>query len=201
MIKKKLITFTFLCVLLVYPLLFSVKALSDSDYQVNTLNNFQLYFPQGNSILFQMPGEIGAISQYVALNPVVGNLNGTSGTVWLASAYGGKFTYQAQEDATLTLAETVGAVRISGGVYIGEPYGSGSNITTVSGSTYTFEWSYVFEPILPISLIMGIIGVCMVFGGSFYSIHNVREREIKQVVNGLIIALIGFALIVGWFYI
>ncbi len=49
------------------------------------------------------------------------------------------------------------------------------------------------------TLILGLTAVGMFFGGGVWFVHNVREREPKQMVNGLIILLVGSALIYGWF--
>lgn len=173
--------------------------ISDSDYSVRSLSTFNSYFPTTMSLLFQIRNLDSEYSDFVALQPTIGNLNGSAGQLWIANQ-GGKYSFTATENCVLLLTESLGAVRVSGGGYTGEAYGNGSTIAINSGSTYTFEWAYTLPPILPISLLMGLIGVCMIFGGSLGGVHYIREREFKTVVTCLIVALIGVALVIGWFY-
>lgn len=178
-------------------LLFHAKALSDSDYNVRTLNNFDLYFPQGNSILFQIDT---VAYNHVALNPVVGNLNGTTGQLWIAQNYGGQFSFQAQENCVVELTESLGAVKVTSGT-ITDTYASGDIVPINSGLNYAFAWSYTLAPMLPFSLIIGIIGVGMVFGGPIYAVHSFRQGEYRTaLITCTIITLVGAALVIGWFY-
>lgn len=191
MIKKKL-TLALLIVLAAVSIT-QANAISDTDYDVRSLTNFVSYFPQGHSIMFQLDTLDYNI---VAFNPTNGTLNGSACTFWMSHRFGGSYTFTAQENCTLQLTESVGAVR-----YDGEGYGSGANFTITAGETYTFEWSYILQPILPFSLILGIIGLAMVLGGSLYGIHSIRQHEYKTaLITCGIITLIGVALLVGWFY-
>lgn len=133
---------------------------------------------------------------HVALNPVLGNLNGSNSNAWLSSSYGGAFSFLAQEDCVLELTETLGTVRVNG-----EGYGTGSTIPVNSGSNYVFEWSYTMTPMLPFSLIIGVVGLGMVFGGPIYAIHSFRQGEYRTaLITCTIITLVGVALVIGWFY-
>lgn len=190
MFRKKL--FLIFLLVIIGGFLCTAKALSDSDYQVRSETNFQVYFPQGLSILFQMDT---ITYNHVALDPVIGNLNGTNGQLWMAEAYGGKFSFTAQENATLLLTESLGGVRING-----EGYGTGSNYTIYAGNVYTFEWSYVLAPMLPFSFLLGVIGLGMLFGGPIYTIHQFRQHEYRSLITGTVITLVGAALIIGWFW-
>lgn len=194
MIKKKAwITFLFVCLALA---IFQVKAINDSDYEIRSLNNFLSYFPQGMSILFQMPGGHDETSQYVALLPTLGNFNGSACSLWIASNYGGSYSVTAEENCVLTLTESLGAVRVNG-----VAYGMNSTIPINAGTSYTFEWSYTMDPIVPFSLILGIIGLSMTFGGPLYMIHSFRQGEYRTaLITCTIITLVGGALVIGWFW-
>lgn len=191
--KDKRFFLLLLCVVLASQILFGgVVALSDSDYQVRSLTDFEVNFPQGTSLRFQMSNNA---SQYVALSPVVGDLNGTDASLWVAVAYGGKFEWTSTTNTTLLLNCSVDNVKINGQLRT-----TGQNTTITEGINNIVEWSYTLSPIMPISLVMGLAGVAMFFGGAFYGVHEGKKQEWKHAISGLIIALIGFALIVGWFY-
>lgn len=53
---------------------------------------------------------------------------------------------------------------------------------------------------IPFSILLGLVALFMVFGGPIWMIHSTREHDFKQSVNGLIILIVGLALIVGWFW-
>lgn len=53
----------------------------------------------------------------------------------------------------------------------------------------------------PFSLILGLTGVGMVFGGSLGTIHYIKDREWKGSFNAFVIALVGMALVLGWFFV
>jgi hypothetical protein len=133
---------------------------------------------------------------WVALNPYSGNLNGSNCNLWFSESYGGSYSFTALEDCQVNLTSSLDAIRVNGIV----ANSTQSLIPIVDGETYTFEWGFETGLLLPFSLIMGLAGVGMVFGGSIGTIHFVREHEWKTVVTTLIIALVGYALVVGWFY-
>lgn len=194
MIKKK-VNLVFWITLLVVMNLSLVKALSDSDYQTRTLNNFKIYIRQTEGFGIQN------YDNHVSLICTNGNLNGTNGNGWAAKNYGGSFTFTNNENCNLTLIEDIGAIRVSGGLYDGDTgYGNGSLFRLTPGNTYTFEWSFTIQPFLPFSLMLGLIGVAMLFGGSIWAIHSGREGEYRVAVNGVIVTLVGAALVIGWFW-
>lgn len=53
-----------------------------------------------------------------------------------------------------------------------------------------FQHNFIF--------ILGGLGIFMVFFGFYWFIHSSREKELKQIANGLIIFLVGLALTFGW---
>lgn len=90
-------------------------------------------------------------------------------------------------------------------VYIDTVTGPGEHYAYFSG-TYGSPEPIIEGPSywdtlnVPFSLILGLTGLCMVFGGPVWAIHEVRERELKQVINGVIIFLVGVGLVIGWFF-
>ncbi len=46
--------------------------------------------------------------------------------------------------------------------------------------------------------VLGVLGLFMLFGGTIWGIQQVRERDVKQMTNGVIIAIVGAALLFGW---
>lgn len=182
-----LIFFMLLCALSV-----PVWALSDDDFTVNNIQNFDVYLP--NSILFQLDS---VNYNYVSMEPVNSTVvNGTAASMWIAPNYGGKFVFTAQENATVLFHETIGGVKWNGGAI-----GEGIFASIVSGTTYTLEWGYTVTPILPFSFILGMVGVCMGLGGPFYIIYEWRDnKDIKGMIAATVIMLVGYALIIGWLF-
>lgn len=171
----------------------TTSALSDSDYNVRSFDNFNVYFPQGNSILFLLE----TINyNYVALNPTLGNLNGSDSSLWVAPNFGGQFVFTAQETCLVELTESIDTVKVNGIVYE-----TGNTFSVNSGTQYIIEWSYTLTPLLPFSLILGVLGLCMVFGGPIYAVHSFRKEEYRTaLITCTIITLVGAALVIGWFW-
>ena len=172
------------------------KGLSDNDFVVYTHDNFHVELT--SSLLFQIDSTNYA---YVALEPLNSTIiNGSSCTLWMAPDYGGKFQFTAQDNAVVqinTEMYEIGKVRFNG-----VSAGDGSQYNIVSSQVYVLEWSYVIAPLISMALILALIGICMSFGGPFYVISKWRDdHDIRGMINGTVIMLIGFAFLIGWLFV
>lgn len=133
---------------------------------------------------------------YVALEPYGSAINGTNGNLWVAGDYGGKLTFLAQENGTGIIHTSIGGVKWNGGVV-----DEGSEVSVLAGTVYTLEWSYTVTPWISLTLILGLMGLGMGLGGPFYIVSKWRDdHDIKGMVSGTVITLVGFALILGWLW-
>jgi len=171
----------------------SAKALSDTDFQIRSLSNFDVYM-YSSSLAFGLDSDE---YKYVALEPLnFTAINGTNCELWTARMYGGKFSFTAQENAQVMIHENVGNVRWNGG-----SVGEGINADVIDGNQYTLEWSYTMAPLIPLTLILGLMGVGMGLGGPFYIVVKWRENhDFDGMIAGVVIMLIGFAFIIGWLW-
>lgn len=78
-------------------------------------------------------------------------------------------------------------------IYHFSAYGEAPYIPSPPGFWDTFSF--------PFSLILGMTGVGMVFGGGLGTIHYIKQKEFKDSFNALVIALVGGALVLGWFFV
>lgn len=197
LIKKKLLPEILTILVIAGAISLHAYALSDADYQIRSLNNLNVYYPKNETLGFQ-------IDTYEILFFIdQGNLNGSAGALWASKNYGGSFGFNNAENCNLTinLSDDVGSIRVSGGIYDGRTgYGNGSKIILSPGNNYLFEWSYTIQPFLPFTLLLGLIGIAMMFGGSAWAVHSTQEGEYRTALNGFIVALVGAALIIGWFW-
>jgi len=176
-------------------IVYQVEALSDDEFTVRNFQPFNVYLHA--SILFQLDN---VQYSYVALEPLNDTvINGTSCSLWIAPSYGGKFEFDALENAVVQVnaeMSDIGNVRFNG---VGA--GDGSQFNVLSGNTYTLEWSYTVAPLISMALILGIMGCGMSLGGPFYIISKWRdEHDVKGMITGTVIMLVGFALLLGWLF-
>lgn len=166
-------------------------ALSDSDYQVRSFNNFQIY-TNGTAILF---GIDSVDYNYVALQPTSGTWNATNCNLWMAANYGGHLSFTSNSEVTLLLTTSIDNVKFDN-----NPYTSGRSYTFPASGVHTIEWSYTLNPYLPFGLILGILGACFLLIGPMYLIYKFRHHEYSGLVTGVVITIIGIAFIIGWLW-
>lgn len=178
-------------IILLACVLIPAHALSDSDYQVRSFNNFQIY-SEGQAILF---GIDSVEYNYVAIQPVNGTWNATNCNLWMAQNYGGHLSFTSNEIVTLMFTLSIDNVKVNGVMV-----GTGENVTLPASGVHTVEWSYTLNPYLPFGLILGILGACFLLVGPLYIIYQFRHHEYKALITGLVITLVGIAFIIGWLW-
>lgn len=165
---------------------------------MRSFSNFDVYAGLApgisSSILFGLDSDS---YNYVALESLNGTaINGTNCNLWIAPKYGGHFSWTNQENSTAMLHESLGGVRLNG-----HSVGEGSTFNLVAGQTDTLEWSYMVTPLIQLNLLLGLFGLGMTCGGPFYTISKWRDdHDIKGMIAGTVITLVGAALLLGWLF-
>lgn len=170
----------------------SARALSDSDYQIRSLENFDLYLYHGSLLI----GLDSTDYNYVALEPYGSAVNGTNCYLWTAQEYGGHLYFLCQENGTAILHETVDSVRVNG-----VPYSEGDLITFIAGVGQDIEWSYTLAPMINLDLGLGIFGLLLCFICPIGIIKALREHDVDRATLVYFIGLcLGVAFLWGWLF-
>lgn len=172
---------------------FEVNSYS-SDKLVETIDSPQVYLTTNNAIGFQ-----NDVAQWVIVNVTTGYLNSSNTNIGITQT-GGYFIFQPDTTVTMQVTysnNTVSYVKIDEGVVIN------GTIASFNTNRHEIEWGvnieYYTEPLLPFGFIMGMIGLVSMIGGSCFTVAKLKQKDLDAAICvGFVVALVGYALFIGW---
>jgi len=173
-------------------LLFSVFLIGTVYAPPNIVSgdNFAVMMNNTSSLGFQSVPD-----SYVLLTVSSGLLNSTTNTLRITRD-SGLFRFTALNNTTLDITFTVSQVQVDQ-----TKINSGDSVVITAGQTRVIRWIILLEPILPVMFILGMVGLCSMVGGGFYSAHKIKKGEYYEGGRmGLIYIAVGFGLFIAWVF-
>lgn len=153
-------------------------------------------FETGSKLEFQ-----NDIDQIVTLEIISGILNSSINKIQFLSD-GGSFRFTALNDTKIKITYTLSTVRVQGDQGKEQRViENGTTITVNTANNVLIQWDIIFEPSLPITFILGMVGLAGMFGGPLYSIHLIKKGKYRSgFIAGVIWVSVGIALFIAWLW-
>jgi len=171
----------------------AVLCLISLVYSPVRTENFICQLGNGASIGFQHD------TTYLTLTVSSGSLNSSTNSLTL-NVDDGRFQFLNNNSLVFTPTFNVTRVQVTGDqgneVHIIQ---SGETVTVNANDVVLIEWWNTLEPWVPFMFILGMVGLCAMFGGTLHGVKEIQKGKLQQGAVTIAIYLpLGFGLFIAW---
>lgn len=155
-------------------------------------------------ILIYEDSGLGFQSRYlkiVTLTCTSGDLNTTNNRIVIHDS-GGEFFFVSNESVTIEFTYDVDNVKIRGQQNTTEfrHVPTNSSVEIAKNDKVFIVWDIFIKEWFPLMFCFGMFGFVAMIGGPVWLVKSAKKRNMKSVVNALIVTTVGIAFVIAWLW-